>query len=330
VTKSANDVAVVFAEHMSGTESKFADRMTRKAKDLGLDHTTFRNASGLPNKAQTSTARDLSKLAEAMFLDHREYYNYFSTPEFRWKKRAFANHNTLLKSVDGVDGIKTGFTNASGYNLMASAQRDGHRVIAVMLGGSSGKSRDAHVADLLNAAFYEVNGKGDQPEAVALMQKIAFGEVETVEPVYATMADRLAAGQLKQFAAAGETTEEGDEGPGDDADAPDGEDTSTVENDDADTPTPKVDPLAGNLLKASAPAPVAPIVAAPTLVAAPVANSLTAAPVVEKASVQASAPLPSLAPPAAVVAAPAPAPAPAATPFFQGPVLEHPTTPAAN
>jgi len=324
VTKSANDVAVVFAEHLSGSEAKFAVRMTKKAHDLGLDHTTFKNASGLPNREQTSTARDLSKLAEAMFFDHKEYYNYFSTPEFRWKKRAFANHNTLLKSVDGVDGIKTGFTNASGYNLMASAQRDGHRVIAVMLGGSSGKSRDAHVADLLNAAFYEINGKADEPEAVALLQRIAFGEIESVEPAYATMADRLAANQLKQIASA-DSTEEGDDCPGEDADAGDDETGGAAENDDADTATPKADPLAGSILKISAPAPVAPV-APQTIAGASASSLLAAAPAVEKASVQANAPLPSLATPGAAV------PAPAATPPVVQGAIDHPipAAPTAN
>lgn len=345
VTKSANDVAVVFAEHMSGSEAKFAVRMTSKAKALGLEHTTFKNASGLPNKAQTSTARDLAKLAEAMFFDHREYYNYFSTPEFTWKKRHFANHNTLLKSVEGVDGIKTGFTNASGYNLMASAERDTHRVIAVMLGGSSGRSRDQHVADLLNAAFYQIKGESNKPEAVALLEKISFGEAaEAAAPIYMTMADKLAAAQLKQFASAEEeSTDEGDNGTGDDADAPDGEDTAPVENDDADTPTPAVDSEASKLLLAAAPAPAeapisapmltaapalsAPVVPAPTLAAASasapasatplasLASSLTsgpsglhpAAPAFETARVETSstAALPSLAPP--VAAAPQPA-----------------------
>lgn len=328
VTKSANDVAVVFAEHMSGSEAKFAVRMTSKAKALGLEHTTFKNASGLPNKAQTSTARDLAKLAEAMFFDHREYYNYFSTPEFTWKKRHFANHNTLLKSVDGVDGIKTGFTNASGYNLMASAQRDDHRVIAVMLGGSSGRSRDQHVTDLLNAAFFQIKGESDRPEAVALLEKISFGEAaEAAAPIYMTMADKLAAAQLKQFASTEESTDEGDNGTGDDADAPDGEDTTPVENDDADTPTPAVDLEAAKLLQAAAPAPAEAPISAPLLTAAApapavatplasLASTLTtnssglhpAAPAYETARVETSstASLPSLAPPSAAALQPAP------------------------
>jgi D-alanyl-D-alanine carboxypeptidase len=201
VTKSANDVAVVFAEKLGGSESKFATKMTAKAKALGLEHTTFKNASGLPNAAQKTTARDMAKLAEAVFRDHKDRYNYFSLNTFTWNKRRYENHNTLLKKVKGVDGIKTGFTNASGYNLMASAERDGRRVIAVMLGGSTGRSRDAHVADLLEAAFLEING-GSDTDKDDLRARIAFGEGAEMT------ADELAMAQLKKMAPAGEASGE--------------------------------------------------------------------------------------------------------------------------
>lgn len=173
VTKSANDVAIVVAEHLGGTETKFVSKMNAKALELGMENTTFRNASGLPDKKQITTARDMAKLAEAVYMDHKNRYNYFALSSFSWGKRKYMNHNELLKRVDGVDGIKTGFTNASGYNLMASAERDGRRVIAVMMGGSTGKSRDAHVADLLEAAFLEigVGAPGDDD----LRTRIAFG-----------------------------------------------------------------------------------------------------------------------------------------------------------
>lgn len=201
VTKSANDVAVVLAEKLGGTEAKFAVKMTAKAKELGLDHTTFKNASGLPNKAQLTTAADLEKLAEAMFKGHRNRYNYFSTAEFTWKRRHYENHNTLLAKVPGVDGIKTGYTNASGYNLMASAQRNGHRVIAVMLGGSTGRSRDEHVADLLEAAFLAIGGgspvfaEGPPATVASAASKFALG------PRPKNPADALAWDQLQKFAA---------------------------------------------------------------------------------------------------------------------------------
>jgi D-alanyl-D-alanine carboxypeptidase len=197
VTKSANDVAVVFAEKLAGSESKFAAKMNAKAKELGLQKTTFKNASGLPNKAQVTTARDMAKLAEAMFLDHKDRYNYFSLPAFTWNKRRYENHNTLLKKVKGVDGIKTGYTNASGYNLMASAERSGRRVIAIMLGGSTGRSRDAHVADLLEAAFLEISGVA-MADASDLRDRISFGERGNAS------ADDLALAQLRKVS--GEAT----------------------------------------------------------------------------------------------------------------------------
>jgi D-alanyl-D-alanine carboxypeptidase len=191
VTKSANDVAVVLAEKLGGTERKFAVKMTEKARELGLENTTFRNASGLPNTEQVSTARDLAKLAEAMFFDHRDHYNYFSTSQFTWNKRRYENHNTLLKRVQGVDGIKTGYTNASGYNLMASAERDGHRVIAVMLGGATGKSRDQHVTDLLEAAFTQINGGAAIADAGQTTGFVARSSLSS--------ADDLALAQLRRF-----------------------------------------------------------------------------------------------------------------------------------
>lgn len=190
VTKSANDVAIVFAERLGGTEAKFATKMNAKAKELGMMSTTFRNASGLPDKKQITTARDMAKLAEAVYADHKDRYNYFSLSSFTWNKRKYANHNELLKKVQGVDGIKTGFTNASGYNLMASAEREGRRVIAVMMGGSTGRSRDAHVADLLEAAFLEINGVVASDD---LRTRIAFGDRGN------TSADALAMAQLRKL-----------------------------------------------------------------------------------------------------------------------------------
>ena len=154
VTKSANDVAVVVAERLGRTETRFAQLMTIKAQSLGLENTRFVNASGLPDSRQVSTARDLAIPAEAMFDNHGESYHYFSRPRFSWAGKTYKNHNELLETVEGVDGIKTGYTRASGFNLMTSAERDGHRIIAIMLGGSTSKSRNAHVAALVEAAFH--------------------------------------------------------------------------------------------------------------------------------------------------------------------------------
>ena len=176
VTKSANDVAVVVAERLGGTESRFAQLMTVKAKALGLEHTRFVNASGLPDTRQLTTARDLALLGEAMLRDHADYYHYFSTAKFTWGGRTYQNHNELLGAVDGVDGIKTGYTRASGFNLMASAKRDGHRVIAVMLGGTTSRARDRHVEALLEAAFntYAMPASEDP----ALRSRLAFAALE--------------------------------------------------------------------------------------------------------------------------------------------------------
>lgn len=176
VTKSANDVAVVVAEHLGGTERKFAVTMTDKARDLGLNNTTFKNASGLPNTAQVSTAYDLALLADALMEQHGQYYHYFENKKFSWGRMVYRNHNDLIDDVDGVDGIKTGYTRASGFNLMTSAERGGHRVIAVMLGGATAKSRNAHVEDLVEAAFASLGGPAD-PASPQLRGTTVFASV---------------------------------------------------------------------------------------------------------------------------------------------------------
>jgi D-alanyl-D-alanine carboxypeptidase len=152
ITQSANDAAVVMGETLGGTEAHFAELMTAKARMLGMSSTTFKNASGLPNRAQKTTARDMAKLALAIQRDFPHYYSYFSTPEFTYKGTTFHNHNHLL-GKNGVDGMKTGFIQASGFNLVASAEQDGRRYIAVVLGGETPKSRDKEVAMLLGRAF---------------------------------------------------------------------------------------------------------------------------------------------------------------------------------
>ena len=159
VTKSANDIAVAVAERLGGTEDRFAALMTVKARSLGLAKTSFYNASGLPDPRQITTARDMAKLAEAVLDTHADYYSYFSKTRFNWNRKTFRNHNKLLNTVDGVDGIKTGYTRASGFNLMASAKRDNRRVIAIMLGGNSAKARNRHVTELINAAYTAIDAK---------------------------------------------------------------------------------------------------------------------------------------------------------------------------
>jgi D-alanyl-D-alanine carboxypeptidase len=149
VTKSANDVAVAIAEHVGGTEKAFAARMTKRAHDLGMLHTTFRNANGLPNSGQMTTARDLSILARALREHYPQYYSYFSTPSFVWRGRRIANHDMLLGRVKGVNGIKTGYTRASGFNLVTSLDRDNRRVIGVVIGGTTARARDKRMVELL-------------------------------------------------------------------------------------------------------------------------------------------------------------------------------------
>ena len=153
VTKSANDSATILAEALAKTEFAFAQKMTIKARELGMYHTRFRNATGLPNRRQYTTARDMAILARALRADFPEYFHYFATEQFQWGRRQFRNHNNLLGSYSGVNGIKTGYTRASGFNLTASAERDGKRVIAVVMGGRTAKSRDAQMRKLLDRAF---------------------------------------------------------------------------------------------------------------------------------------------------------------------------------
>ncbi len=153
ITKSANDAATVVAEEIGGSERRFARMMTAKARELGMARTNFRNASGLPNRRQTSTARDMARLAGALMRDFPRQYPYFRLRSYRYDGRKFHNHNRLLGSYRGMDGIKTGYIRASGFNIAASAIRDGKRLIAVVFGGKSARWRDRHVARLLNRGF---------------------------------------------------------------------------------------------------------------------------------------------------------------------------------
>jgi D-alanyl-D-alanine carboxypeptidase len=149
VTRSANDAAVVIAEAIAGDEDDFAVLMTRKARALGMTRTVYRNASGLPNDAQVTTARDQSTLGRAIQDRFPRYYRYFSTSAFNYHGRSIRNHNKLLGTVEGVDGIKTGYTRASGFNLVTSMRRGNRHLVGVVLGGRSGGSRDAIMRNLL-------------------------------------------------------------------------------------------------------------------------------------------------------------------------------------
>jgi D-alanyl-D-alanine carboxypeptidase len=159
VTKSANDAAVVAAEGLAGSEPAFAAQMTEKARRLGMSSTLFRNASGLPDPQQKSTARDLAMLARAMIKNFPHHYHFFDTPSFTYKGITHANHNRLNNWYTGADGLKTGYIRASGFNLITSAKRDNRRLIGVVMGGVSPGSRDQEMARLLDAAFVRTDGE---------------------------------------------------------------------------------------------------------------------------------------------------------------------------
>jgi D-alanyl-D-alanine carboxypeptidase len=161
IIQSANDVAVAVAEHLDEDEARFAALMTLRARELGMTNTVFRNASGLPDPAQHTTARDIARLAYALHEDFPQYYHYFGETSFRWNGTTHRNHNSLVGHQAGVDGLKTGYIRASGFNLAASAERDGHRIVAVVMGGASASVRDAHARELIEAAFSAVHARSE-------------------------------------------------------------------------------------------------------------------------------------------------------------------------
>ena len=171
VTKSANDVATAIAENLGGSEARFAQTMTQTARELGMLKTTFRNASGLPHASQRSTARDMATLGLALIDHHPYYYRYFKTRRFNYRGRSYRNHNSLLYNFTGTDGIKTGYTRASGFNLVASVRRNGRHVIGVVMGGATAGKRNAHMRSILRTALRKsttvarrrkIGGKGVQ------------------------------------------------------------------------------------------------------------------------------------------------------------------------
>jgi D-alanyl-D-alanine carboxypeptidase (penicillin-binding protein 5/6) len=169
--KSANDIAVAMAEKLGGTESRFAALMTLRAQELGMTNTRFVNASGLPDSRQITTARDLAILSRAVMRDYPQHYKLFNTQTQVVRGQSLRNHNRLLGKMPGVDGIKTGFTNASGFNLAASAVRDGRRLIAVVLGGPTTAIRDANAEDLLLTGF-DVVSRRARGENITVAQNL--------------------------------------------------------------------------------------------------------------------------------------------------------------
>jgi D-alanyl-D-alanine carboxypeptidase len=174
VTKSANDVATVVAEALGQSEVNFARMMTQKAHSLGMRSTTFRNASGLPNTGQKSTARDMATLALSLMRHFPHHYHFFSTERFRYNGRTYGSHNNLMKRYSGADGLKTGYIRASGFNLAFSAIRNGRRLIGVVYGGRTSRSRDDHMEKLMDQGFgrvlqasYSPFAGGDRIQVVA-------------------------------------------------------------------------------------------------------------------------------------------------------------------
>lgn len=193
VTKSANDAATVVAEALGGTEIDFAQMMTDRAHRLGMVRTRFTNATGLHNRRQRSTARDMSTLALSLISDFPQYYHYFSTPKFTYKGRQHQNHNGMLGTYRGTDGIKTGYTRASGFNLVASVERGDRRLVGVVFGGRSPRSRDVHLRRLLDQAFAapstllakQIRKPGIKPtrEAPAAVQTAALAPAQPPAPM---------------------------------------------------------------------------------------------------------------------------------------------------
>ncbi|MGD1015578.1 MAG: D-alanyl-D-alanine carboxypeptidase family protein [Roseiarcus sp.] len=209
VTRSANDVAVAIAEKIGGDENAFAAMMTRKAHALGMSRTVYRNASGLPDDQQVTTARDLTILARAVEERFPRYFRYFSTREFDYAGEAIGNHNRLLGRIDGVDGVKTGYTRASGFNLLTSLHRDGRSLVAVVMGGRTAPARDALMEQLIADHIAQASNKGrtapmiaqDAPAGPAAPLQLAAVDVPSPP-------ERPSAAQI----------EEGDDGDADDED----------------------------------------------------------------------------------------------------------------
>ena len=170
VTQSANDAAVTVAENLAGTEENFAKLMTDTARQIGMRNTLFRNASGLPDDEQITTARDMAILSAHLIHDYPDYYTVFSTQYFTFNGRKYRNHNKLLLNYQGTDGIKTGYTRASGYNLAASVHRGEKHLIAVVLGGKTGSQRDAAMRALLERNF--VAASTTKPTAAQLVASL--------------------------------------------------------------------------------------------------------------------------------------------------------------
>lgn len=167
IVKSANDMAEGMGDHLGGSEARFAEMMTRKARQLGMSKTVFRNASGLPSKSQVTTARDMARLGLALQRDFPKEYGLFAMESFSFRGKRIRGHNNLMYRYQGMDGIKTGYTNASGFNLVSAINHNGRRVVGVVLGGKTARSRDAQMAALLDKAVPQASRSRNTEQLVA-------------------------------------------------------------------------------------------------------------------------------------------------------------------
>ena len=183
IVKSANDVAVAVAEHIAGSEEKFAELMSRKARDLGMTATVFRNASGLPDAGQVTTARDMVTLGLRLHDQFPKHFPLFATRTFTWGGETYRNHNTLLFRYGGLDGMKTGYIRASGFNLVASARRGQKHVLAAYFGGGTAALRNAAVRTHLDAGFAKASEKRTrQPGPLLVGQAKASSPASRANP----------------------------------------------------------------------------------------------------------------------------------------------------
>ena len=182
VTRSANDIATAIGEAIGGDEANFARMMTQRARSLGMSRTTFRNASGLPDPDQVTTARDMTLLGRRLIQDFPQHYHYFGNTHFAHGNRLIRNHNGMLRDYPGADGIKTGYINASGYNIVTSAQREGVRLIGAVFGGNSWAQRNNRMAELLDAGFARLGVRDVPPLVASLPPRVAVGHDATLGP----------------------------------------------------------------------------------------------------------------------------------------------------
>ncbi|WEX11732.1 D-alanyl-D-alanine carboxypeptidase family protein [Chelativorans sp. AA-79] len=186
ITRSANDAATAVAEHLGGSEAGFARMMTAKARQLGMNSTTFRNAHGLPNSEQRTTARDMARLGIALREHFPQYYDYFSTRSFVFAGKRINGHNNLLGRVKGADGIKTGYIRASGFNLVSSVSTGNRQIVAVVLGGRTARARDAHMVDLIQRTLPKAS-TGRSRDLIAKAPPIKPA-ITNAQPVLASVA----------------------------------------------------------------------------------------------------------------------------------------------